>query len=116
MNAATRRSRYTVGLAVVLGLGIGWLDLHTTEVSVTILALLSTGLLLGLLQPIAAWRWAVLLGLGLPVVATVGHLLGMRTAEPIRLDPRIVLVGFAFGRVGCYAGVVIRRAARVTLS
>jgi hypothetical protein len=112
MNAATRRSRYTVGLAVVLGLGIGWLDLHTTEVSVTILALLSTGLL----QPIAAWRWAVLLGSGLPVVATVGHLLGMRTAEPIRLDPRIVLVGFAFGLVGCYAGVVIRRAARVTLS
>jgi hypothetical protein len=105
------------GLAVAIGLGIGWLDLQTTEVIVTILALLLGGLLLGLLQPTRAWRWAVLLALGLPAMALVGQLLRVRTAEPIRLDPRIVLVAAAFALVGCYSGVVVRRvAARLMFS
>jgi hypothetical protein len=112
----TRQTRYTVGLAMVLALAIGWLDLHTTEVSVTIVAFLSAGLLLGLLQPIGAWRWAVVLGLGLPVAAAVGRLAGVRAAEPIRLDPRNALVGFAFALVGCYVGVAVRRIGQSTLS
>ena len=109
-------SRYSAGLAIVLALGIGWLDLQTTEVSVTILALLASGLLLGLLQPVAAWRWAALLALGLPAVAALGKLLRMHTAEPIQLDPRIALVALAFALVGCYTGVVIRRVARFPVS
>jgi len=96
-------------LAVAMGLGIGWLDLHVTEVFLTILALLLAGLLLGLLRPTGAWRWAVLLALGLPAMAVVGRLLRVRTAEPIRLDPRIALVALAFALVGCYGGVVVRR-------
>jgi hypothetical protein len=111
------QSTITTALAVAIGLGIGWLDLHTTEVIVTILTLLLAGLLLGLLQPSAAWRWAALLALGLPTMAVVGHLLRVRTAEPIRLDPGIVLVALAFALVGCYSGVVVRRiVARLTTS
>ena len=34
-----RRSGICVTLGIVIGLTIGWLDLHTTEVTVTILAL-----------------------------------------------------------------------------
>jgi len=97
-------------LAVALGLGVGWLDLHTTEVAATVLALLLAGLLLGYLQPKSAWRWAVLLALGLPAVAASGRLLGLPTAEPIRLDVRIALVAFAFALVGCYSGALARRA------
>jgi len=104
-------------LLVQLGLGIGWLDLHTTEAVVTILALLVAGLLLGLLQPTGAWRWAVLLALGLPAMAVVGRLLRVHTVEPVRLDPRIALVAVAFALVGCYSGVVVRRIlARLTTS
>jgi len=104
-------------LAVAIGLGIGWLDLHTTEVVVTILALLLGGLFLGLLQPSAAWRWAVLLALGLSAMAVVGHLLSVHTAEPIRLDPRVVLAALAFALVGSYSGVAVRRiVARLTTS
>jgi hypothetical protein len=103
-------------LATVLGLGIGWLDLHTTEVVVTILPLLLAGLLLGLLQPTGAWRWALLLAVGLPAMAVVARVLGVSTTEPIRLDPRIVLVAAAFALVGCYLGVAIRRLAGLTTS
>ncbi len=120
MNPAawnSRRSAICTALAVAFGLGIGWLDLHTTEVIVTILALLLAGLLLGLLQPTAAWRWGVLLALGLPAMAVLGHLFRVHRAEPIRPDPRIALVALAFALVGCYSGVVARRiVARLTTS
>jgi hypothetical protein len=104
-----RRNAICTALAVAIGLGIGWLDLHTTEVTVTVVALLLAGLLLGILQPKAAWRWAVLLALGLPAMAMAGRLLGVRTAEPIRSDPRVALVALAFALVGCYGGVAARR-------
>jgi len=96
-------------LALAIGLGIGWLDLHTTEVSVPILALLLSGLLLGLMQPVAAWRWGVLLALGVPVMEVVGRVLHLPTAEPIQLDPRVFLVVLAFALAGCYGGVAVRR-------
>jgi hypothetical protein len=95
-------------LATALGLGIGWLDIHTTEATTTILALLIAGLLLGVLQPTGAWRWAVILALGLPVMAAAGRLLELDTPEPIRLDPLIALVALGFGMAGCYAGVALR--------
>ena len=112
--AAAWRSPYDLFctvLALVLGLGTGFLDLHTTEVSVTIVALLASGFLLGLLQPAAAWRWAILVAIGLPVMAAIGRATGMQTSEPIRLDPRVWLVALAFALVGSYAGALIRRAA-----
>ena len=111
MPQAAPHSRYTLApaaLAIVLGLGIGWLDLQTTEVTTTIVALLVVGMLLGLLQPTGAWRWAALLAVGLPVAATVARLLGARTAEPIRIDPRVWLVALAFALVGCYGGAALR--------
>jgi hypothetical protein len=97
-------------LAVVSGLAIGWLDLHTTEVVVTIMALMTVGVLLGLFEPIAAWRWAVLVVIGLPLTAAVARLSDLQTAEPARVDVRIALVAFAFTMVGTYTGVFIRRA------
>ena len=99
-------------LAVVLGLAIGWLDLHTTEVFVTIVALLGAGLFLGLLQPTLAWRWAVLEVLGLPIMEGVAVLMEARTAEPVHFDIRIVIVAFAFALLGVYGGVFIRRVVR----
>lgn len=97
-------------LAIVIGLGIGWLDLHTTEVSVTIGALLLAGLFMGLLQPAAAWRWAVLLALGLPVMGVAALLLHLPTAEPVHPDPRIAFIALGLSLVGCYCGVALRRA------
>ena len=98
-------------LAAAAGLGIGWLDLHTTEVTVTVVTLVAAGMVLGAVRPRAAWRWAVLIALGLPVMASIAKLGGMRTAEPVRLDPRIVLVALAFALVGSYSGALLRRAA-----
>lgn len=110
-----RKKQYDVFCALVaaaLGLGIGWLDLHTTEVVVTIVPLLGAGLLLGLLQPAGAWRWAALLALGLPLTAMAARLTGASTAEPAQLDPRIVLVALGVALLGCYVGAAIRTVLR----
>ena len=87
-------------------------DLHVTEVLVTILALITVGLVLGLLQPVAAWRWAALIAIGLPIMASVAVVTGTQTAEPAHPDVRITLVEFAFALLGSYAGAFIRRTAR----
>lgn len=106
-----RRTFGATALAVALGVGVGWLDLHTTEVLTTIVALLLAGVLLGLPRPGGAWRSAGLLAAGLPVMAVAGHLLGVRTPEPIRLDPRVWLVALGLGLVGCHVGAAMRRLA-----
>lgn len=113
MTAAQRSAHdlVCVVLATVSGLGIGWLDLHTTEVIATIVPLLAAGLVLGLLRPRAPWRWAMLIALGLPVMAAVAKLTGMPTAEPVQLDPRITLVALALALLGSYTGALVRHAA-----
>jgi hypothetical protein len=99
-------------LALFLGLVAGFLDLQVTEVIVTILALLIFGLLLGLLQPSAAWRWAILIVIGLPIMELVAMIIGLQTAEPTRFDLRISLVALVFALFGAYIGVFIRHMVR----
>jgi hypothetical protein len=103
-------------IALMCGLLIGWLDLQTAEVIVIILALLIAGLLAGLLQPVAAWRWALFLVVGLPVMEAIALLGSWQTAEPVRIDLRIFLVALAFAMVGCYCGVLIRHTVRAARS
>lgn len=97
--------------SVVLAVAIGWLDLHAAEVSITILALLIAGIFLGSFRPAAAWRWAILVSLGLPAMTTIARVFGLQTSEPARLDLRIMLAAFLFTLAGTYAGVFVRRAA-----
>ena len=76
MNSISWRSSRDLActaLALVLGLFIGWLDLQVTEVIVTVLALVTSGLLSGLVQPAAAWRWAILIAIGLKIL--IEHLM-----------------------------------------
>lgn len=113
--AALNRSagdRVCMALAVALGLVIGWLDIHTTEVIVTITGLLSAGVLCGALRPRAPWRWAVPIALGLPLVEGIALAAHVGTAEPIRLDPRVWSVAAALGFTGCYVGALIGRLLR----
>ena len=95
-------------LSLVLGLGVGWLDLQVTEVILTVVALMITGLLLGLIQPKSAWRWALLIVTGLPVMQLAALNLNLRTAEPVHFEFLITLVAMAFALMGAYAGVFVR--------
>jgi hypothetical protein len=102
------RDLVCTALAVILGLVVGYLDLHVTEVVVTVVALLISGLLLGLIQTKGTWRWALLIAIGLPIMEFVAIRTGMHTAEPARLDPLIALVALVLAFLGTYLGVFMR--------
>ena len=106
--------RVAMALAAVLGLGIGWLDIHTTELTVAITALLVAGVICGGLQPRAPWRWAIAIALGVPIVEAVAQMARAATPEPIRLDPRVWLVVAALAAAGCYLGAFVGRMLRGT--
>jgi hypothetical protein len=118
-NPGSRLSLYDVTCAVLsiaLGLAVGWLDLHTTEISATILSLVPAGFLPGILQPVGAWRWALLSVAGLPIVAAIAQLTAVETAEPVHFNFRIFLVALVFALLSVYTGVLIRLAFRASRS
>ncbi|MGW8316929.1 MAG: hypothetical protein ACWGNV_15135 [Bacteroidales bacterium] len=109
--ATSRRSPrdlVCLALSIAFGLIVGWLDLHVTEVIVTIVALYVSGMIPGLIQPSAAWRWALLIVIGLPVLKLIAIVFNMQTAEPVHLDLRITLVALVITLLGTYSGVFIR--------
>lgn len=94
--------------AVLLGLIVGWLDLHVTEVLIPIMTLMSFGLLFGFVQPRAAWRWALMLALGIPVMEFVAVKFSIETVEPVNVNLGVVIIACAFTLLGTYLGVLIR--------
>ena len=106
------RNLFSVILAITLGIIIGWIDLQVTEVIVTILSLLIVGFLLGLLQPKSALRWAFLISVGIPIMEIIAINFRLQTAEPVQLDPFVILVILLFALIGTYVGVFIRKLKR----
>ncbi len=99
-------------MAFTLGIIIGWIDLQVTEVTVTILSLLMSGFLLGFFQPKSPWRWAFLITVGIPIMEIIAITFSLKTAEPVKLDPFIILVILLFALIGTYAGVLISKLKR----
>lgn len=95
-----------------LGLLIGYLDFHAEEVQGTALLLLLTTGLLSLLHPRGAWRWAVLTGLGIPLVHYAAHVLNIRLIHPLENRIAVVVLPQIPALVGAYAGVLAHKLAR----
>jgi len=106
------RNLFSVIFAITLGIIIGWIDLQVTEVAVTILSLLIGGFLLGLLQQKSAWRWAFLITVGIPIMQIIAINFSLQTAEPVKLDPLVILIVLLFALIGTYVGVFMRKLKR----
>lgn len=63
-------------LALVIGLLIGYVDLHNDEVWAALSLLLPVTLIFGFLSPQRAWQWALLVGGGMPLAYLVALLAG----------------------------------------
>ncbi|HKI79676.1 MAG TPA: hypothetical protein VKA26_14140 [Ignavibacteriaceae bacterium] len=106
------RNLLWVILAITSGIIIGWIDLQVTEVTVTIFSLLIAGSLFGLLQPKFAWLWALLISAGTPIMEIIAINFSLQAAEPVQLDPFVILIILLFALIGTYAGVFIRKLIR----
>lgn len=96
------RTRVLFVLAVAVGLGIAFVDSRPTwdDTGVTVLALLVSSGLFGLVQPGRPWLWALAIGVWIPLGAIVrSHSIGSV----------MMLVVLVVPLAGAYAGTVLRR-------
>jgi hypothetical protein len=94
-------------LALYLGLLVGLTDLRTDDPQLPALLLITFGLFLGFAQPKAAWRWALVLGLWIPVLGLIARAAGVTNAQ--FSDVLFSLVALVPALIGAYAGVLVRR-------
>lgn len=88
INAGLERARAmrqmrlhrTVGIipgAILVGVILGYLNLHNDEVQMPFAILLFSTFLLGFCQPKQAWRWALIIGLGVPLSSLLSLKIGV---------------------------------------
>jgi hypothetical protein len=107
-----------IALALVLSVLCGYVDLHTDDMFILVGLIAGSALVLGFLQPRAAWRWGVLVGLGAPVaeaVAAAGKIAAPYAppSQPLSVQAPALLLIFAvttsIALGGAYGGVLLRR-------
>ena len=101
-----RSDALVYGLAVLLGIGAGILEVTVGDILATALFVLVSTLILGLLRPRNAWRWIVVVGLFVPMARVAAYLiLGQK---PYRAQIWASGLGFVTGIAGSYAGAMLR--------
>jgi hypothetical protein len=98
----------TLSLAVIFGLAVGYVNIHSAEVQPPVLTILVFTFLLGCLDPRRAWLWALILGGAVPLSYALSPVLGYPVPYPP--DPNIFAAFLAFipAFIGAYAGVLAR--------
>jgi hypothetical protein len=117
---ADRRAGITFAcyvFAVLLGLLIAYLDIVSLfgddSAKVTLLLLIVSSGLLGLIQPRRPWRWAVAIGMCLPVVHFLRHVLGLAESGNLKAYTGILIlvaVSLAACLLGAFCGSWLRKA------
>ena len=97
-------------LAVIGGFLAGVVDFNNDEPQAAVIVIVAFTGLLGFIQPRKAWRWALIVGLGVPIVYLIATALGYHAksvGEPGWYASLIALIP-AF--ISTYCGVLLRKA------
>jgi len=98
-----------VAAAVGFGLYAAYVDHHNaTEVYPTLFIVLVGSFALGLIRPVHPWRWALIVGLGVPFSGSLLTLTARMASPGAWAILAVVLVP---GLIGAYTGSFLRRAA-----
>lgn len=117
-----RKTKWLLAVALAMAVWLGYIDQKTSEVQGTLLFLLPFGFLLGFLKPERAWRWALILGLSIPIAGAIAFALGIEpaglvharevTGQPLPYTLRDVpegLIALVPAFIATYAGVAARK-------
>ena len=88
----------------------GAVDFNNDEPQAAVIVIIVFAGLLGLIQPRQAWRWALIVGLGVPIVYLIATELGHQSKsvpEPAWYASLIALIPAFFS---AYCGVLLRKA------
>ncbi len=106
MKSAKKINLLFTGSAIAIGLitaGISVI-LRNWHWPLIMSLLFVSGILLGFLQPTAAWRWAVFVAVPVVLVFLVGRFL-----DSLSLNLLVVLPTFLPALIGAYAGILISK-------
>jgi hypothetical protein len=99
-----------IAIAVLGGFLAGAVDFNNNEPQAAVIVIVVFAGLLGFIQPRKAWRWAIIVGVGIPVVYLIATALGYHSngvPEPGWYASLIALIP-AF--ISAYFGVLVRKA------
>ena len=93
-------------LAILFGVFAGWVDVKLGDLLFTALLVLAPCILLGALGPQRPWRWAVIVGIFVPLADLLAYL--VMTQKPDRAQIYESFLAFLPGMVGAYGGAAMR--------
>ncbi len=100
--------------SLFLGIVVGWWDLRVTEVSFSVLMLVTLGMFAGFQQPKRFWLWAIYLGMWVPILSFLAANLHITNPTPVELATSFLAVLFALA--GALAGALLKRFAVPTIA
>lgn len=109
--------RSCLGLSFLAACFVGFVELHTTEVSATLATILVTGTLLGFARPRLFWVWALPLGGAVPFAYAVAVLLAITPASWPQPGGLLCYVGIDLVTLGvamlaCGSGALVSNSAQ----
>jgi hypothetical protein len=108
-NHSLRSTVLCTALALAGGLIAGLIDFNATEPQPAALLVLIFAGILGLIQPRDAWRWAIIVALGLPLAHLSLRQLGWQPRDPVSPGEYATLIALIPAFIGAYGGVLVRR-------
>lgn len=96
-------------LAVIGGFSAGAVDFRNDEPQAAVLVIVVFAGLLGFVQSRKAWRWAIVVGLGVPVVYLISTALGYQPKSVPEPGWYASLIALIPAFIGTYGGVLLRK-------
>jgi hypothetical protein len=93
-------------LAGLVGLVIGYMDTRSDEVQGSVLLLLVFTFIFGVTQPKNSWRWALLIGLGIPATYLIAFIINYKLPYKVYWITTFIALIPAF--IGAYSGMLVR--------
>ena len=94
-------------IAVLLGLAAGILEITINDLLVTAIFVMIATMVLGFVRPRRAWRWAVIVGICVPLFRLGAYLALNQNSDRAQIWESVL--SLVTGMVGAYAGVLGRR-------
>ena len=99
-----------VVLAVIGGFLAGAVDFNNDEPQAAVIVIVAFTILLGFIQPRRAWRWALIVGLGVPIVYLIATALGYHSKSVPEPGWYASLIALIPAFISTYCGVLLRKA------
>ena len=96
-------------LALTGGFLAGAVDFNNNEPQAAVIVIVVLAGLLGFIQPRKAWRWALIVGLGIPIVYLIATALGYQSKGVPEPGWYASLMALIPAFISTYCGVLLRK-------